>query len=167
MTTTAGTALSLVLVIILCFGVSKAQFEDNRCKCVCPGKPVNVTVVTLPAVECTCEHVTKRSELECLRCECHYEERNTITIEIVVVFLIVFAGILVLYLIALLIMDPGMLKRGHADQRRTLHETDEVTSSSRTRKPSYIDRVGSAQKRWRRKVIQQRRDVFETHTLLS
>ncbi len=166
MSSTTGVVLSLLLVIIVCLGVSKAQFEDNRCKCVCPGNPVNVTVLLLPAVECTCEHVTHRSESECLRCECHYEERNTITIEIVVVFLIVFAGILVLYLVALLIVDPGMLKRGHGDQRRALHETDEV-SSRPTEQLSYIHRVGSAQKRWRRKVIQQRRDVFENRTLLS
>ena len=43
--------------------------------------------------------------------------------QIVVVFIIVFAGILILYLIALLALDPSMLMRGHSDPRRTMPDS--------------------------------------------
>ncbi|XP_022112184.1 transmembrane protein 9B-like [Acanthaster planci] len=166
----------VLLIGIVCFGVTKAQFEDCRCKCVCPGDPktkhkVNVTVVSVPAYECFCEHITGRSELECLRCECRYEVRSTTVIKIVVIFVLVLIAILLVYLIALLIMDPGMLKRSESDRRRQTQEILHQDSSNGLHESSYLrrrlGRVGSAQKRWQHKVKQQRQDVFQDHTLLS
>ncbi|XP_038049213.1 proton-transporting V-type ATPase complex assembly regulator TMEM9-like [Patiria miniata] len=167
----------LVLFIgVVYFGVTKAQFEDCRCKCVCPGDPhskhkVNVTVVSVPALECTCQHVTGRSELECLRCECKFEVRSTTIIKIVVIFVLVLIGVLLAYLIALLIMDPGMLKRSETDRRRQPQEVLYQDAAEVAPGSSYfgrrLGRVGSAQKRWQHKVKQQRQDVFQDHTLLS
>ncbi|KAJ8032014.1 hypothetical protein HOLleu_25413 [Holothuria leucospilota] len=50
-----------------------AQFEDVRCKCVCPSSSLdskpNVTVKNIPAEDCDCGLVTLRNETECLRYE--------------------------------------------------------------------------------------------------
>ncbi|NWQ75710.1 TMM9B protein, partial [Columbina picui] len=66
--------------------------EDARCKCICPpykdhlGKIYNKNI---SQKDCDCLHVVEPMpvpgpdvEAYCLRCECKYEERSSVTIKV-------------------------------------------------------------------------------------
>ncbi|XP_072045796.1 proton-transporting V-type ATPase complex assembly regulator TMEM9-like [Amphiura filiformis] len=165
---------TVFVVCLVIFGACliqevQGQFEDVRCKCVCPADPasnqtVNATITNVLPAKCTCEFVMHKNESECLRCECKYESRNTLTIQVVVIFIILVIAVLLVYLVALLVLDPTML-RGES-QMQQLQEED-IGPPDLQRQQSYIDRVGSAQQRWKRRVRQQRTNIFDRHTMLS
>ena len=76
-----------------------AQYEDVRCKCICPDTAVvngtqshrKLYIENVPPNKCDCTNVVlprvgddiKGKEKEfCPRCECKYESRNTTTIKV-------------------------------------------------------------------------------------
>ncbi|CAF1458727.1 unnamed protein product [Adineta ricciae] len=103
------------------------EFEDYRCKCVCPslavlaGSPVNETdrrvyVDVVPPNKCLCQLVVFRSieatqdfkDRFCPRCVCNYEVRNTTTMKVVVIIIMVAISLLFIYMSFLLCLDPIM-----------------------------------------------------------
>merc|ERR1719193_2249719 len=127
--------LFLLLLVSIAFASSPspaaAQFEDFRCKCICPSmEVVNGTdtgrVVYIEAVtpeNCNCQTVVKppeKNEKEfCPRCDCHYETRNTKTIQVVIIIIICVVSMLVVYMVFLLCLDPlmGRKSAAYAEQR--------------------------------------------------
>ncbi|CAF0751905.1 unnamed protein product [Didymodactylos carnosus] len=96
------TQLFLFLLIFIFFSsvLGGDEFEDYRCKCVCPSFTVvqdfamndtnrRIYVDVVPAENCTCKHVVFRTisapadfqERFCPRCLCNYEVRNTTTMK--------------------------------------------------------------------------------------
>jgi len=146
--------LTSVLAIVLCFnaGCVRGEFEDARCRCVCPSaqhfaKP-NVTVderrryYTKPinaADECNTQGVVRElvkdvvdeSRLDAFlaNCECKFESRNTVMIKVVVIFVICVVVVLVTYMCFLLCLDP-MLKRQGRSGIRYEHHKDEDTDEN-------------------------------------
>ena len=88
-----------------------AQYEDVRCKCICPDTAVvngtqshrKLYIENVPPNKCDCTNVVlprvgddiKGKEKEfCPRCECKYESRNTTTIKVKVIDILLFWKIL-------------------------------------------------------------------------
>ncbi|CAF0777630.1 unnamed protein product [Adineta steineri] len=103
------------------------EFEDYRCKCVCPSFSVlqdpsvnetnrRVYVDVVPPDKCSCQRVVFRSiqaspdfqEKFCPRCVCNYEVRNTTTMKVVVIIIMVAISLLFIYMSFLLCLDPIM-----------------------------------------------------------
>ncbi|XP_071832638.1 transmembrane protein 9B-like [Apostichopus japonicus] len=168
------TLFSVVFLFSLCF--SKAQFEDVRCKCVCPssvsnGKP-NITVKNLPAEDCDCGIVTLKNETECLKCECKFQSRNTWTMKVAVLFVITVIALMFIYFVALLIWDRSALSTNQPisvreENQATRIDQDMSSPSSAGGRSSWFDRLSSAQRRWKTKVQKQREDIFDNQTILS
>lgn len=167
---------TIIFLIALCS--SQAQFDDVRCKCVCPssvatGKP-NITVKNIPAEDCDCGFVTLKNETECLKCECEFQSRNTWTMKVVVFFVMSVIAVLFLYFIALLIWDPSALSNNQPisvqeeDQANQINRgTTNFSSSSQRGRSSWFNRFSEAQRRWKSKVQKQREDIFDNQTILS
>ena len=132
------------LIVIIFVGAfflqsASAQFEDFRCKCICPSlEVVNATdsgrMVYIEAVtpeNCNCRTVVnppeKNAKEFCPRCDCHYETRNTKTIQVVIIIIICVVSMLVVYMVFLLCLDPlmGRKSAAYAEQR---DEADEPAS---------------------------------------
>lgn len=127
-----------VSIILIPFVVD-AQYNDFRCKCICPSphaviKP-NETVVksnddkpdrsvyigNVNPHECNCDgvvlpHLTSdvqgKAKEFCPRCECKYESRNITTIRWVVTLIIAVIVCLIIYMGFLMLLDP-LLHKGN------------------------------------------------------
>ncbi|XP_033098528.1 putative protein 2 [Anneissia japonica] len=164
------TTFKLFIILVL-LGISsnvKAQFEDVRCKCVCPpsfhsNHTVDVKVVNVEPEDCTCVNIMHRDITDCASCECKHENRNTITIEVVVIFILALLGVLLVYMIVLIINDPSILKTAPDQPQFHLYQGARPKEST----ASYLERMESAQKRWKRQVKEQRQNIYQRHNLLS
>ncbi|XP_063971091.1 transmembrane protein 9B-like [Lytechinus pictus] len=163
----------IILLLFVALAACEGEFGNVRCKCICPAEPdikrdLDIQVVTVSlAEECSCELVMKRNESDCLRCECKYESRNITTIEVVIFLIIVVVICLFIYLIALAFLDPEMFRSKLTEPQMEDTLTPQPDLSSTRQPPSYLGRVGSAQRRWRSQVQQQRENIFDRHTILS
>jgi len=133
-------ALILLISFVVLLQPTSAQFEDFRCKCICPsleivnatdtGRKVYIEAVT--PENCNCRTVVNPPEKNfkefCPRCDCHYETRNTKTIQVVIIIIICVVSMLVVYMVFLLCLDPlmGRKSAAYAEQR---DETDEPSSA--------------------------------------
>ncbi|KAK3735464.1 hypothetical protein QZH41_020695, partial [Actinostola sp. cb2023] len=86
----------------------QASYADVRCKCICPkerdsNRTRNVFVATVATDQCNCQHIVKREESFCLRCQCMYEARNTILIKVVIIFIVVLLVCLTVYAVYLFV----------------------------------------------------------------
>lgn len=85
------------------------------------GRVVYIEAVT--PENCNCQTVVKppeKNEKEfCPRCDCHYETRNTKTIQVVIIIIICVVSMLVVYMVFLLCLDPlmGRKSAAYAEQR--------------------------------------------------
>ncbi|XP_060079719.1 proton-transporting V-type ATPase complex assembly regulator TMEM9-like isoform X1 [Ylistrum balloti] len=164
--------------------LQQTSFEDKRCKCVCPKLVSNVTKNEqsvyikdiLDPEDCKCKHVvTNATDELCVQCECKYEERNTTTIKVVVIFIICVVSLLFVYMLFLLCLDPLIARRPTQYQQQTNEEVnldDHSVSqmSSRpemTRQRSIINRVTDEQKKWKGTVQEQRKTIYDRHALLN
>ncbi|XP_077999884.1 putative protein 2 [Glandiceps talaboti] len=163
--------------LLLFFGVFvvvvQGQFDDVRCKCVCPTDPSNNTtrniyIRNVLPEQCTCAHIVQREEKFCLLCECKYEIRNTTTIKVMVIFVVTLISFLFVYMVYLLCIDP-LICKSRQPQAQPLQEEGEVAALAprRRRSGSYFSRMGSAQQRWKHKVQEQKKNVFDRHAMLS
>jgi len=158
----------VVFSSLACFiAISEAQYDDVRCKCVCPkegnktAKIPNVFVKTVEPKDCNCEQIVQREEQFCLRCQCMYEARNTTLIKVVIIFIIVVIGFLLVYLLYLFI-----------DSKRkpvVLSVTaDEVQERLRLRPGGRsIRNFDEKLAKWKRTVAEQRKNIYDTRTMLS
>lgn len=163
---------------------SKTSFEDARCKCVCPkvkkdenstlnDKTVFISSNADPA-NCNCAFVVKQSF--CSMCECKYENRNTTTIKVVVIIIICVTSLLLVYMSFLLCLDPLIARRPGAYQEhmdeddQTVSQVPQFESGMRPRlgrQKSVINYVSDEQKRWKSTVQEQRRNIYDKHTMLN
>jgi len=194
--------IALVLTVVVTG--TEGQYDDTRCKCVCPDpqilnrnatQPVHRKLYIGQGSKCTCDTVVlpkvpsaildgKEAEF-CSRCECKYESRNTEIIKRVVIFVIGIVSLLMTYMLFLLCLDPLLNKRikSTAYQEHT-NEDDESVGGSRTshslrmtsqvpttsgpgESSSVLNRVGHQQNKWKRQVQEQRRNIYDRHTMLN
>lgn len=131
---------SFLIPIVLCTLIlpTVAQYDDVRCKCVCPLKAPKVNS-TDPGSRrifvksfhepssCKCENVLPQemqTEKFCQRCDCQWQRRNTGTIKVIVIMIVCMISLLVIYMVFLLCLDPLLNWRQH-----TQYEPQVDTSS--------------------------------------
>ncbi|KAK6008977.1 TMEM9 protein [Ostertagia ostertagi] len=119
-------------------------------------------------------------------CDCRFESRNTVMLKVVVIFVICVIMVLVTYMAFLMCLDP-MLRKQRFSQSTYRQQNDEMednifaravdtsaegSSATTVRarassKPNVLGRVEAEQNRWMKKVEEQRRNIFEDHTMLN
>ena len=129
-----------LLVIVLVFECQSClsseggsgQYDDFRCKCVCPSPGVvtndtnasnrKLYIGNVSPNRCNCDYVVlpqlshdiqDKAKEFCPRCECKYESRNTSTIRFVIIFIIGIISFLVVYMAFLMLLDPLIHKCMH------------------------------------------------------
>jgi len=118
-------SLLLLLTLAQLTASGAAQFEDARCKCICPkmnssdssNQQRRIWIATKSAHECKCENVVDlkhggANKVQCARCDCKYETRNTTTIKVLVGLVITIITCLLLYMVFLVILRPLVTKQG-------------------------------------------------------
>jgi len=118
----------------------------------------------------------------CERCDCQWQRRNTMTIKVVVLFIICIVSLLVLYMLFLMCLDPLMTRRSAAYTEQHNEEVS-VDAQSVDRQPaapplvtisdgsSVMSRVRhqvrGEQQRWKGAVQEQRKHIYDHHTMLN
>ncbi|KAJ8922347.1 hypothetical protein NQ315_004290 [Exocentrus adspersus] len=185
--------IGIITLLCIC-STSKAQsYEDKRCKCICPsissvtnssetGHASRIMYITnVPPDMCNCDGVIlprigkeifgKEQEF-CPRCECKYENRNTTIIKVVVIIVIWVISILVIYMAFLIILDPLLNKRIKGSYQEHTNEEDEISAAGpmshhMSVRGNVLNRVGHQQDKWKRQVKEQRRNIYDRHTMLN
>ncbi|XP_077302567.1 uncharacterized protein CG1161 [Arctopsyche grandis] len=192
MTSKGLVLISLLLICVL--GATAQSYDDRRCKCVCPSPSavINSTqgshsdrklyIANVPPNKCNCDGVIlprvgediKGKEQEfCPRCECIYENRNTTIIMVVVIIVIWVIMLLVVYMGFLICLDPLLNKRTKASyQEHTNEDDDGFISPGGSAHPmgvrgNVLNRVGHQQDKWKQQVREQRRNIYDRHTMLN
>lgn len=152
-------------------------------------------IENVPADKCNCDGVilprigkkyttfNVRGEEFCPRCECKYENRNTTTIKVVVIVVISVISCLVIYMIFLFLLDPLLGKR-RVNYQEHMNEEDEIVEAAQIQM-AYPAPSGSAggsgggaqgnvlghlsqhQDKWKRQVKEQRKNIYDRHTMLN
>ncbi|KAK4877247.1 hypothetical protein RN001_009753 [Aquatica leii] len=190
-----STISSFCGVLLLVCAVKAQSYENSRCKCVCPSisSVTNSTdishntrhfhIANVPPNKCNCDGVIlpklgdkiKGRENEfCPRCECKYENRNLTIIKVVVIIVIWVISILVIYMAFLIILDPLLNKRAKGNYQEHTNEEDETAagvggpmSHNMSVRGNVLNRVGHQQDKWKRQVKEQRRNIYDRHTMLN
>ncbi|RUS71623.1 hypothetical protein EGW08_020615 [Elysia chlorotica] len=172
-----------------------ASFEDTRCKCVCDktwdasGKKTRAVFTNTTRSEyCDCEHVVHPISplIPCSRCLCKTETRNTTTIKVVVIFIICVVLMLFVYMLFLLCLDPIIQRRPASSYQQHTNEEDAVVeedlssdrsapsstpvlgaTSDAARQRSLINIVQKEQKKWKGTVMEQRKNIYDRHSMLN
>ncbi|XP_065837319.1 proton-transporting V-type ATPase complex assembly regulator TMEM9-like [Oscarella lobularis] len=133
-----------------------------RCRCICSrqldlsqryNKTVWVKTIENPS-QCKCpEVVSVQNATDCLLCDCKYETLSVVFIEVIIIMILVGLGALVLYMIFLIVSEC-------------------LGSKSLRTNPNGLAakgwaRIRSHQQHWREGVAEQRRNVYQRHTVLS
>ncbi|XP_058953827.1 putative protein 2 [Pocillopora verrucosa] len=155
--------LNICCIVAFLIVICEAQYDDVRCKCVCPkeiNRTKNVFVKTVEPEDCNCGKVVQGDEKYCLRCRCEYEARNTTLIKVVIIFILVVIGILCFYLLYLFI-----------DSKRKPVElsvaADEIQETLRGRRARSLRNFDEKLAKWKKTVAEQRRNIYGTRTMLS
>ncbi|EFO24202.2 hypothetical protein LOAG_04284 [Loa loa] len=130
-------SLMSLLLLFICFLHVHGNFEDARCRCVCPSTKYfaseNSTVSderryytksNINALTCKPQTVVKPNVLEIVdaahldaflaNCDCKHESRNTVLLKVVVIFVICVVFVLVTYMLFLMCLDPMLRKQRHS-----------------------------------------------------
>uniref|UniRef100_A0A8D1Z1Y9 TMEM9 domain family member B n=1 Tax=Sus scrofa TaxID=9823 RepID=A0A8D1Z1Y9_PIG len=161
--------------------------EDVRCKCICPPYKENSGYIynkNISQKDCDCLHVVDPMpvrgpdvEAYCLRCECKYEERSSVTIKVTIIIYLSILGLLLLYMVYLTLVEPILKRRlfGHSQlmqsdddvgDHQPFANAHDVLARSRSR-ANVLNKVEYAQQRWKLQVQEQRKSVFDRHVVLS
>ncbi|RCN43417.1 TMEM9 protein [Ancylostoma caninum] len=116
-------------------------------------------------------------------CDCRFESRNTVMLKVVVIFVICVIMLLVTYMAFLLCLDPVLRKQRFQSSYRQQNDEMEdnifarasesssaestIPTNMRTRSGNVLGRVEAEQNRWMKKVEEQRKNIFEDHTMLN
>ncbi|XP_050538461.1 uncharacterized protein CG1161 isoform X1 [Daktulosphaira vitifoliae] len=130
----------------------------------------------------------------CPQCTCIYESRNTTTMKVVVLIVLCVVFVLVSYMFFLLCLDPMIRKRKlvgayveHTNEEvcsllePTMPDNDSfddlptaVTLDSRgsidpstSGSSNVLNRFGHQQDKWKKQVKEQRRNIYDRHTILN
>jgi len=143
----------------------------------------------VPSSQCTCDAVVlpkvrsilngKEGEF-CPRCDCKHESRNTTIIKVVVIIVIWIVSLLMIYMLFLMCLDPLLNKRvKNTAYTEHTNEDDESVGGGRTSHPlrmtnteggppaNVLNRVGHHQSKWKRQVQEQRKNIYDRHTMLN
>ncbi|CAK9293079.1 unnamed protein product [Gordionus sp. m RMFG-2023] len=183
----------LIFLLVCLFKTYEAQYRDERCKCIfpCPPPPNStlspknfrqIYIGNIPASKCNCIDVRSivifyKEIQHCSKCECKYQYRNTFTIKVVVIFIISLLSSLFLYMLFLLCLDP-MINKPSPDFYTEYHnEGDDSTAIINYRSggishsmgiyDNVFCRVGLHKDKWKGQVQEQRKNVFDKHTMLN
>lgn len=184
--------IAVISIFVLAFQVndSSAQlYEDARCKCVCT--IINGTqnykklyVANVPSNnDCLGIEVPPIAPLDnstkvppCPQCQCRYESRNTTVIKVVVIIVIWIISLLVIYMLFLICLDPLLNKRVKSSYIEHTNEEEESGSASSPGSSSHqmgvrggnvLNRMGHQQDKWKRQVREQRKNIYDRHTMLN
>ncbi|XP_054716202.1 uncharacterized protein CG1161-like [Uloborus diversus] len=182
-------SFSAIFILFALFSVCDAQYEDVRCKCICPSPEVvkgnkterKLYIANVKPSQCKCEgvvmpqaddYVRVKEKEFCPRCECRYERRNTMTIKVVVIIIIWVISLLTVYMLFLMCLDPLLNKRRtayheHTNEEVTLDVPMPTIPRPRAGSSNVLNRVGLQQDRWKRQVQEQRRNIYDRHTMLN
>ncbi|CAG5119154.1 unnamed protein product [Candidula unifasciata] len=174
--------------------VVAASFEDARCRCVCKktwddsGNKIRAVFTSNAGGEfCDCEHVVlPLVKQNCAHCLCSIENRNTTTIKVVVIFIICVVSLLFFYMLFLICLDPLIQRRPTSYQQHTNEEVNledmsgvraegdaspsagaTPTSELSARQRSLLNIVQKEQKKWKGTVQEQRRNIYDRHSMLN
>uniref|UniRef100_A0A2K5IRX7 TMEM9 domain family member B n=1 Tax=Colobus angolensis palliatus TaxID=336983 RepID=A0A2K5IRX7_COLAP len=173
----------LALSVLLLAQLSDAakNFEDVRCKCICPPykeNSVHIYNKNISQKECDCLHVVEPVSVQgpdveayCLLCECKYEERSSVTIKVTIIISLSILGLLLLYMVYLTLVEPILKRRlfGHSqliqsdddiEDHQPFANEHHVPARSRSR-ANVLSKVEYAQQRWKLQVQEQRKSVFD------
>lgn len=126
----------------------------------------------------------------CPRCKCKYELRNLTVMKVVVILVIWVIGLLVIYMAFLACLEPVLNRRkmlpSHAPAAAGYnehHDEEDLeedmqggtehgapsggSHAMRSYGSSVINRMGDQQVRWKRQVIEQRRNIYDRHSMLN
>ncbi|KAJ8249287.1 hypothetical protein GJAV_G00233190 [Gymnothorax javanicus] len=174
-----------LLVILSKQTTDATNTDDVRCTCICPPyKNVAGQMYSLNVTQkdCNCLYMAppmpvdwKDMEAYCLRCECKYEERSSAIIMGTIILYLLILVLLVVYMVYLTLLEPFLKRRLFKHSHLTQHQHDVTdqrrfygTSRAMARSRSNVlDKVESAQQRWRMQVQEQRESVFDRHVVLS
>ncbi|KAK6627279.1 hypothetical protein RUM44_009756 [Polyplax serrata] len=181
--------LLLIFIVICC--VEAQSYDDARCKCLCPNPSVvngtnrsnrKLYIGNGPPNKCNCDGVIlpqlgddlKGKEQEfCPRCECKYENRNTAIIKVVVIIVIWVISLLCIYMLFLMCLDPLLNKKAKGSYLEHTNEEDdtsqEIGPSSHPMgvRRNVLNRVGHQQDKWKKQVREQRKIIYDRHTMLN
>ncbi|XP_016931832.4 uncharacterized protein CG1161 [Drosophila suzukii] len=141
----------------------------------------NSSSSTTPSTECVCAGAllprldANGKELPiCAECKCSHVARNTTLIKVVVIIVIWIISILVIYMLFLMCLDPLLNKRVKANYQEHTNEDDEptppmpaVNNQELSARANVLNRVGHQQDKWKRQVREQRRHIYDRHTMLN
>ncbi|EDW34322.1 GL21638 [Drosophila persimilis] len=141
----------------------------------------NASSTANPATECVCAGAllprldANGKELPiCAECKCSHVARNTTLIKVVVIIVIWIISILVIYMLFLMCLDPLLNKRVKANYQEHTNEDDEptppmpaATNQELSARANVLNRVGHQQDKWKRQVREQRRHIYDRHTMLN
>ncbi|XP_067946889.1 proton-transporting V-type ATPase complex assembly regulator TMEM9-like isoform X2 [Watersipora subatra] len=142
--------------------ISKKKPEDCRCETVLKDNLPTTTVLNI-------DDIGKF----CLRCECTFEQRNTTTQKVVIIFVIVVFGLMFVYALFLMCLDPIMNKRRthYTQQIDSVAQeiaADEPSGSQTGRRvTAAVKRVKAEQKKWKGQVDEQRHNIYTSHKILA
>ncbi|XP_018902287.1 uncharacterized protein CG1161 isoform X2 [Bemisia tabaci] len=178
-----------VILLSCVLYVQGQSYEDARCKCVCTYKNgtrlVKKLRVTSVPLSNDCDEVAgpveeivhgNTTQEMCSRCECTYESRNTNIIKFVVIIVIWVISLLVIYMLFLICLDPLLNKRVKGNYVEHTNDDDDISSSSQApgtshpmgmRGSNVLNRVGHQQDKWKRQVQEQRKNIYDRHTMLN
>lgn len=187
--------LNVLVLFSLAYG-TVGQYDDVRCKCVCP--LVILPNSTLPSRRifvksfnepsgCKCENVVDKAIQEnqyhfCDLCDCQWQRRNTTTIMVVVMFVILIILMLFLYMFFLECLDPLMTQGPvpYKEQSKEKEEDDDIATERRTvvdtgsiipgiiyRLKNKMSFVRGEQERWKGAVQEQRDHIYDKRTILN
>lgn len=185
--------LCILLFLVFTVSVTAQSYEDKRCKCICPSTSsvINNTLDTsetdriliidyVPPNKCNCDSVIlpKVGDLHgkekeyCPRCECKNETRNTTIVKVVVTIVIWITSLLVIYMLFLICLEPLLNKRMKTSYQEHENEDEESTPSPSNFHPlgvsgNVLIRVGHQQDKWKRQVKEQRKNIYDRHTMLN
>ncbi|TRY61061.1 hypothetical protein TCAL_13882, partial [Tigriopus californicus] len=138
--------------------------------------------------QCDCEHVVlvllSLSQLEadafCPRCKCNFEIRNLGMIKVVVILVIWIIMILLIYMAFLLCLEPLLSQKLPGINYREHHNAPETEDEDidmgehlahgtpmRAYRSSVINRMENQQSRWKKQVEEQRRNIYDRHSMLN
>jgi len=126
----------------------------------------------------------------CPRCSCKYNKRNTTIIQVIVIIVIWVVSLLIIYMLFLMCLEPLLNKRiKNTSYTEHTNEDDEAVEESEAGSggggrathslrmtsttggdgagPSVLNRVGHQQSKWKAQVQEQRRSVYDRHTMLN
>ncbi|XP_069410543.1 transmembrane protein 9B isoform X2 [Ovis canadensis] len=179
---TDGTFITYAVLGFLCS--TPAHREQNTKKYVLIGQKERISLEHWVLLRSDCLHVVDPMpvrgpdvEAYCLRCECKYEERSSVTIKVTIIIYLSILGLLLLYMVYLTLVEPILKRRlfGHSQliqsdddvgDHQPFANAHDVLARSRSR-ANVLNKVEYAQQRWKLQVQEQRKSVFDRHVVLS